>query len=160
MPKRERKFKFSNFQPFNITYQDVVYRSVEHLYQAMKFRDEDYRQMIADCPTAAKAKKTARILADSIRPDWDQLKLGVMRVGLSHKFAPGTTYHDQLMATEGEIVEDNWWHDNFFGNCFCEDCLRSEGLNHLGRMLMEIRENYRDGYQKEGNQDPDNQGTS
>jgi len=145
MTPRTRKFQFSNFQPFNITYKEVVYKSVEHLYQAMKFRDEEHQQMVAGCNTAAAAKKTARTLSEFVREDWDQLKLDLMRIALSYKFAPGTPYHDQLMATEGEIIEDNSWDDNFWGNCFCEKCRNIEGLNHLGKMLMEIRENYRDG---------------
>ena len=39
-----------------------------------------------------------------------------------------------LKAIEGEIIEDNPWHDCFWGKC------NGIGENWLGRLLMEIRD--------------------
>jgi len=46
-----------------------------------------------------------------------------------------------LLATlDAELIEGNAWHDNFWGDCFCEKCRDIEGLNVLGNILMRIRE--------------------
>ena len=38
-----------------------------------------------------------------------------------------------------EIVEGNYWHDNYWGNCTCDKCKNIEGQNKLGKILMKIR---------------------
>jgi predicted NAD-dependent protein-ADP-ribosyltransferase YbiA (DUF1768 family) len=46
-----------------------------------------------------------------------------------------------LLNTENSIlIEGNSWHDNFFGNCTCIKCKDIKGENHLGKLLMKIRE--------------------
>lgn len=37
-------------------------------------------------------------------------------------------------------VEENYWHDNEWGQCLCEKCVEVKGRNLLGRLLMELRE--------------------
>ena len=45
-----------------------------------------------------------------------------------------------LLATGGEeLIEGNWWHDNFFGVCTCGPC-DGKGKNNLGKILMRVRE--------------------
>lgn len=62
---------------------------------------------------------------------------------LREKFSRGTRYRDLLDQTKGEqIIEGNIWHDNFWGNCSCNkrpECVK-EGKNHLGMLLMKIRD--------------------
>ena len=44
-------------------------------------------------------------------------------------------YRSLLLGTgEMELVEENTWGDRFWGVC------RGEGKNHLGRLLMQVRE--------------------
>jgi predicted NAD-dependent protein-ADP-ribosyltransferase YbiA (DUF1768 family) len=66
-----------------------------------------------------------------------------MEVLLREKFSRGTRYRDLLDQTKGEeIIEGNAWHDNFWGNCSCKkrpECGK-EGKNHLGMLLMKIRD--------------------
>lgn len=38
------------------------------------------------------------------------------------------------------IIEGNYWHDNFWGSCHCLKC-KGKGQNHLGNLLMKIRDN-------------------
>ena len=67
--------------------------------------------------------------------DWEVRKLRVMYDLLQQKFAPGTPLAQQLMATApGQLVEGNNWGDRFWGVC------DGDGLNILGRMLMNIRD--------------------
>ena len=61
------------------------------------------------------------------------------------KFQNNLDQKERLLATgDAYIVEANDWHDNFFGECVCENCPKDkmpEGgpLNHLGKILMEVR---------------------
>jgi ribA/ribD-fused uncharacterized protein len=103
--------------------------------------------------TAGQAKKAGSKL--KIRKDWEEIKLKVMEFALRYKFAKGTSHHKKLMETEGEIVEDNLWHDTFWGVCFCamltsgpygvRHC--TKGKNHLGKILMKIRDEMAKGEQ-------------
>jgi predicted NAD-dependent protein-ADP-ribosyltransferase YbiA (DUF1768 family) len=55
---------------------------------------------------------------------------------LQHKFAQNPELYNQLKDTgTEEIVEGNWWYDKYWGVC------NGEGENHLGKLLMWIRDN-------------------
>jgi len=135
------RFPFSNFQPFPIVYKGIRFPSVEHFYQALKSQDPEDWQRIAALPRPGQAKKAGRGLP--LRPDWEEKKVRIMRVALLRKFAPGTKYHLSLMVYQGEIVEWNYWHDLYWGKCLCRRH-QGQGQNQLGKLLMEIREAYRD----------------
>jgi ribA/ribD-fused uncharacterized protein len=127
-----------------LVYQGISYPTVEHFYQAMKTPKDalDVRRSIAACRTAGQAKRLGRGV--DLRPDWEFIKVDVMRGVLQQKFAPGTWWYGKLMKTGDEaIVEWNRWHDNFWGDCTCDKCKTIPGQNLLGRLLMEIRENGR-----------------
>lgn len=134
-------FEFSNLDPFDypLIYQKMEFQTVENFYQAMKAKKDDLttrRRISIQPPTQAK-KMGNRI---KLRPDWEEIKLDVMAYALRYKFAPYTSWADKLLATGvSEIVESNTWHDTFWGKCFCKRCL-GQGENHLGRLLMSIRE--------------------
>lgn len=140
---------FSNFLVFDypLFYQGIQFLTNENFYQAMKMPKDrvDLRKQIA-CMHPAQAKKAIRDKEKFLwRKDWnDKLKLEVMEYGLRWKFAPDTHWYLLLMATDGDdIVEWNNWHDNFWGDCKCKKCEKIEGKNHLGKILMRIREEYK-----------------
>lgn len=133
---------FSNMlecdEPFE--YQGVSFRTVENFYQAMKTATDDTktRRRIAGMRPHA-AKKFAKSLA--VRPDWPGLRLRVMEYGLRRKWGPGTTWNARLLATgDDEIVEYNNWRDTYWG----WDLTLMRGENHLGRLLMRLRKEYRE----------------
>lgn len=128
---------FSNMLPFDfiLVYQGTKYRTVENFYQAMKCRKEDLatRRRIA-AANPYEAKLLGRQV--KMRPDWLQIRLEVMEYALRWKFAPGTSWHRQLMATGVEpLVEWNDWGDRFWGR----DVRTKLGENHLGLLLMKLR---------------------
>ena len=43
-----------------------------------------------------------------------------------------------LSTGDVAIIEGNYWHDNFYGQCTCEKCA-GKGKNKLGKLLMDIR---------------------
>lgn len=63
-----------------------------------------------------------------------------METALRHKFAPGTNWHARLMDTgDEEIVEWNNWGDRYWGR----DVSDGGGENHLGRLLIKLRDEWR-----------------
>ncbi len=55
------------------------------------------------------------------------------------KFIRHRELRELLLATgKASLLEGNWWHDNFWGDCFCEACSQP-GENRLGSALMAVR---------------------
>jgi ribA/ribD-fused uncharacterized protein len=114
----------------------VVFPSVEHAFQAAKATREKDRTAIRLAATPMKAKERgAKVL---LPRDWEKRKLLVMRSLLRRKFSPATELAVMLLATgDAVLIEGNDWGDDFWGQC------NGSGKNHLGRMLMEIRDELR-----------------
>ena len=126
----------SNFWPAQIKWEGHIYPTVEHAYQAAKTVDASEQEAIRKCSTPGKAKRCGRNL--TIRPDWEECKLLVMRSLVLLKFRDNPDLKVKLLSTgEAELVEGNPWGDTFWGVC------NGVGENHLGRILMEVREQLR-----------------
>ena len=138
----DREWAFlSNFYESEFEYEGITYPTNEHFFQAMKSLDPDERKAIANALTPDKAKWMGRRVV--LRPDWEEVKVDIMREGLYRKFAD-EQLADWLLETGDEIlVEGNYWHDNFYGSCFCKKCSAKRGgkpgENMLGKLLMEVR---------------------
>ncbi len=127
----------SNFYDSPIFYESITYPTNEHFFQAMKTLDIETRKAIAAAPTPGAAKRMGRHV--SLRPDWERVKVDVMRTGLMLKFTDAELAEKLLATGDEELVEGNWWHDNTWGNCHCTECSRKGGRNLLGMLLMELR---------------------
>ena len=133
----------SNFWPVTIQKVGLAFPSVEHAYQAAKASNLTNVKLFTT-GTAGEAKRRGRQIKTS--PNWERDKAQVMSGLLRAKFAYGTKLADKLLATEdATLVEGNYWHDNFWGRCQCRRCQTKVGHNHLGHLLMEIREELKDG---------------
>jgi ribA/ribD-fused uncharacterized protein len=125
----------SNFYPVQLKVGRLTYPSVEHFYVGIKCKSFLDRDNIANGNyTAGEVKKLGRKL--EIREDWDEVKLGVMKFGLSIKFNQ-EPFKSKLKQTGTQIIQEgNYWNDTFWGVC-----LKSgNGQNNLGKLLMEIRD--------------------
>jgi|ERR1041384_52886 ribA/ribD-fused uncharacterized protein len=129
---RGRWTKLGNYSSCVVFYHGHAYQSVEHAYQAQKSLDPAIQKMIRDQPTPATAKKLARTVA--LRPDWDAVKIPLMRTLLLEKFSQEPERSVLLSTGDEELIEGNWWHDTFWGQCPL-----GTGENWLGRLLMEVR---------------------
>jgi ribA/ribD-fused uncharacterized protein len=128
----------SNFWPCPMTGQNgLEYPSVEHAYQACKFRPgSDEHEACRTAPTAAAAKKLAAGFkkAGKELPGFQFRRMSLMLRLLRLKFAFGTPLALRLTATwPAELVEGNTWGDTFWGVC------RGKGENRLGQLLMTVR---------------------
>lgn len=122
----------SNFSPSVVHFEGMEFNSVEHAYQAAKTLDKDLRLKIRNAKSPAAAKKMGKSV--ELRADWESIKLDVMFGLLKEKFAI-PEYRQLLLDTStAELIEGNWWGDQFWGVC------RGKGKNHLGKLLMRIRE--------------------
>ena len=127
----------SNFYEAPCDYEGIHYPTVEHAFQAAKTLDINGRKAIAAAPTPGKAKRMGRSVV--LRPDWEEVKVDVMRDCLRSKFR-NTNLRRLLLATgDEELMEGNFWHDNVWGNCLCEECQDTPGRNMLGMLLMDLR---------------------
>lgn len=123
----------SNFHPSTVKLYGRNYPTVEHAFQAAKTLSELERTAIRHATTPGRAKRLGRRC--TLRPDWDEIKIDVMDRLLRRKFDPGSNLWHMLQATAPhELVEGNTWNDRFWGVC------RGVGQNHLGRLLMAIRD--------------------
>ena len=127
----------SNFYPSTIYHEGITYPTNEHFFQAMKTLDIDERKAIAAAETPGLAKRMGRNV--KLRPDWEKIKVDVMRLGLILKFTDAELAEKLIATGDEELVEGNWWHDNTWGNCHCTECSRKGGRNLLGMLLMELR---------------------
>lgn len=135
----ENRF-LSNFWPCQVLFEDIVYPSSEHAYQAIKSLDKHVRLEIASLRTAGDAKRRGYKI--TLRPDWEDVKIRKMYQICLAKFTQNSHLKDKLLKTyTTELIEGNTWHDNFWGDCSCEKCKNIKGQNNLGKILMYIRDN-------------------
>ena len=127
----------SNFYPSPIYHDGITYPTNEHFFQGMKTLDINERKAIAAAETPGLAKRMGRNV--KLRPDWEKIKVDVMRLGLILKFTDAELAEKLIATGDEELVEGNWWHDNTWGNCHCTECSRKGGRNLLGMLLMEVR---------------------
>lgn len=132
---RGRYFFLSNFYFVFIEFEGDLYPSIEYAYQSTKTLNITERTAIRNAGNPSIARCLGRRV--SLRRGWSELKLIYMREFLRQKFAPGEL-RDKLLTTGTEtIVEGNTWGDTFWGVC------NGKGENHLGKLLMEIRDTVR-----------------
>ena len=111
--------------------------TVEHAYQASKTINPREQLSIVFAKTPGLAKHLGRKV--SLRFDWEDIKINVMRECLMQKFADIELRKLLLSTGNEELVEGTWWGDTFWGI----DLKTGEGLNILGKLLMEERERIR-----------------
>lgn len=134
IPEFSGEYRFlSNFWPSPVFINNIAYSTAEHAYQAQKTLDPYERLNIAKQPTPGAAKRLGRTI--TVRPDWDNVKVGIMRHILICKFSD-PQLATKLLATGNALLEEgNRWGDTFWGI----DLRTGQGQNHLGQLLMSVR---------------------
>ena len=134
----ENKYAFlSNFYASPFTHDGIMYPTNEHFFQAMKTLDIDERKKIAAAETPGLAKRMGRNV--QLRSDWEKIKVDIMMLGLHLKFKDPELAAKLIATGDEELVEGNWWCDQFWGSCNCSKHIRTPGRNVLGMLLMELR---------------------
>lgn len=122
----------SNFYKKKMVWEGITYPTSEHAFQAAKSLDVGFRTAVSMAETPTLAKRMGRAVL--LRPDWEEVKIPVMRSVLERKFRDGNVLAGKLIATRDHLlIEGNGWGDRFWGVC------RGEGQNWLGILLMARR---------------------
>jgi len=144
MPSRVDRFAgehdfLSNFYPSPVELDGMEFPTVEHAFQAAKTLDSTQRHNVQAAKTPAAAKRMGRRI--KCRNDWYDVSLAIMESLIRQKFARYPELRDRLIATgDAELIEGNTWNDTFYGAVW--DGKKNEwvGENHLGRILMKVRD--------------------
>lgn len=119
--------------------------TAEALYQACRFPDYPQTQrLIVDQPSPMTAKMKSKKHNHQTRADWDQVRANIMRWCLRAKLKNNFTKFGNILIRTGSrpIVEEST-KDDFWG-AKPQDGGLLVGQNVLGRLLMELRDEYRE----------------
>src|SRR5690606_32412190 len=127
---------FSNFRRRPLTYEGETYPTVEHLYQALKFKDPGVRAQIREEQDTKAAQTLAHRLLKT-KPEAvvegytqnSEMSLDLMRRVLRIRAEQDEVFRKALLRSEGPIAEPR--QDPFWGR---------GGENWMGRLLEELRE--------------------
>lgn len=72
-----------------------------------------------------------------VRSDWESVKIDVMYRALKCKFSVYPHLNSMLLSTVGCVLVEASPHDLFWGGG-----REGEGLNYLGRLLMQLRSEF------------------
>lgn len=114
----------------------------EALYQVCRFPHlPDVQKLIIGQISPMTAKMRSKPYRKDSRPDWDQVRVRIMRWCLRMKLANNWNTFSELLLRTGErpIVEESR-KDDFWGAKDVDDGGTLVGMNVLGRLLMELRE--------------------
>lgn len=127
----------SNFYPCQVYWNGHTYASSEAAYQSSKAIDKETESKFTSL-NPRQARSHGRSIP--IREDWEKEKLNVMYRLLRKKFTQNKVLGIRLLDTgEAHLEETNYWHDTFWG------VYNGVGENHLGRLLMLVRDELREG---------------
>lgn len=141
--KREIKFysenaeygELSNFYPSPIKIGKYTWATVEHYFQAQKFKGAEYEHQIRKAPSPMKAAELGRTRKVKMRKHWESVKVNIMREALMAKFTQHPDLKMILLQTEEAILIEHTSNDSYWG-----DRGDGSGKNMLGKLLMEIRD--------------------
>jgi ribA/ribD-fused uncharacterized protein len=127
---------------YSINVNGIIIPTVEHLYQACRFPDyPEVQEAIILENSPMNAKKISRLNSSLTRPDWEQVRIGIMRWCLQIKLSQNWSKFSELLNQTGDkaivefTFEDKLWGATLEGDKYI-------GVNALGRLLMELREKH------------------
>lgn len=132
---------FSPYTAHAIKIDGLLYPTVEHAYQCQRYADKRIIEEIRSAHSPVKAWETSSKYKSVQIPEFkkDEYKLEVMKKIMRLKAEQHEDVRKALIDSIGkQIVKHITTHPP--GDGFWDDGESGEGLNHTGRMWMEIRE--------------------
>jgi len=128
----------SNFARYPIKLDGRTWPTTEHYFQAQKSVDPAVQSAIRKARTPHEATRLGRDRELHLRPGWDSMRIAVMEKAVAAKFGQHEDIANILLeTTNAKLVEhthrDRFWADGGDGS----------GKNHLGRILMQVRDELR-----------------
>ena len=118
-----------------INFEQQVWQTSEHCYQASKFTDKTIIEKIRTASSPRETFEISREFSDKVRGDWLVIRYERMLDIVSAKFAQHTRLAYYLVATEDKIIKEHSHKDDYWG-----DGGDGHGKNCLGKILMQVRE--------------------
>lgn len=145
----------SNMFPTKVTTGLGTFKCAEAAFQAYKCANEtDIEKFEKLDGKEAKAlggksglRKNGRLFRIALRSDWDAVRLEKMLEVVRAKFSNPALAELLVDTGDAELVEINTWNDKFWGAVDENGVLVGE--NHLGKILMQVRAEIRDGEKQE-----------
>lgn len=133
----EPYYGFTNFYPAPIDLDGKIWPTTEHYFQAQKFIGTSYLEMIRNFDRPRQAFDLSRnpTVSRWRRSDWEDIKINIMRKALLAKFTQHKNLRQMLLSTGDRYLIEHSPHDKFWGNGGDDT-----GENHLGLLLMEVRQ--------------------
>lgn len=125
----------SNFVSCSIMLNGIMYRSVEHAYMSAKSDNIDWKEFCQNTEKPGAVKKASYSLA--INANWNKYKKHIIMWQCLQQKYRQEPYMSKLIATDDTYIQEgNNHNDDHWGFCF----KKKKGLNILGHMIMDIRE--------------------
>ena len=130
--------EFSNFSGFPVYVDGEWWSTSEHYYQAQKYETEELRDWVQFAPNPMEAANRGRDPKFPKRDDWDEVKDGFMEKVLFDKYTRHEELRELLLSTGNSHIYEHTTND-----CYWGDCGDRTGKNHLGLLLMKVRNSLR-----------------
>jgi len=129
---------------YPIVVNNIFIRTSEALYQALRFTEfSEIQKEIISQTSPMTAKMKSKKYRDRTREDWHKLRVHIMRWTLRVKLLQNKdTFGKLLLETEDLPIVEESSKDTFWGAKLINN--RLEGMNVLGRLLMQLRAEYRE----------------
>ena len=130
---------------FPLVVNDIKIRTSEALYQACRFPHiPEIQRLIIEQKSPMTAKMKGKPHRHNSRPDWNAVRVKIMRWCLRVKLAQNwDSFSELLLETANLPIVEQSRRDDFWGaKPVDKDTLI--GVNALGRLLMELREQVKD----------------
>lgn len=128
-------YVLSNFSAFRLRWRERIFDTSEAAYHWEKFPGYiETQAKIRQAPSAHEAFKIAEQYRARRRPDWNDVRVDIMRDILRAKAEQHEYVRRKLLATGDRELVENSWRDDFWGWGPNKD-----GQNMLGKLWMEVR---------------------
>ena len=116
----------------------IYWPTAEHYFQSAKFLGIDIKVEIANLASPFEAAIYGRNKKKPLRPDWEYIKIEIMRCAIYNKFYQNPDINEVLLSTNNYTLVEHTKNDSFWG-----DGGNGTGKNMLGKLLMELRDEKR-----------------
>lgn len=128
-------YVLSNFSAFRLIWKGISFDTSEAAYHWEKFPLSPERRTDILCAASAHdAFKLAERFKHQRRPDWNDVKVGIMLEILREKARQHVYVRRKLLETGGRELIENSWRDDFWGWG-----PNRNGQNMLGKLWMQVR---------------------
>lgn len=147
-----RRSVFSNFYPVPVSVRGENFPSAEAAYQSAKalhFRDYEAVHAIGSCQDPGDAKRRGKSIKNFDVYEWQQCRENYMTEILRAKFQQHAHCGKVLVDTGRAIIAEMNPHDTYWGTGVCTGSAEADhpsqwpGMNRLGQLLMNVRDELR-----------------